>query len=383
METINICIEPNETSVLKRWHNPTFTDNFFKDTRYKIVKWDDIHPSQKNFLFLYLVPDETLMFLRSQNNDFWQTIKKNNIRLLFQNEQFNVFMREGDIFKIHKNLPNGKLDISAILYWQIVELCKSKGIDEKNLHFIHCADGFMQEIQQMKETVIPWLGSTFEIPSKHINWNNSLRWGERTEVIVENQITCPYMCLFAGRPSSHRHDLVKRLWYKNLTRYGKISLSPMHDDCEFADVTFPLIGAGPNQHMCNDGEYNETEVFKDTFLCVVGETYVSNGYAYFTEKTIKPILYERPFISYGNTGTLKYLRDFGFRTFGEFWDESYDEAKDYNEKLDKIENIIHRIANMSVVDLNQMYQQMMPVVKHNKNLLKQTDWGLTLYNFLK
>lgn len=385
MEPIKICIEPNETGVLKEWHNEVFTDSFFKEDRYQIISMKDMDPVQNNFLFLYLVPEHTMEFLSTRNENFWSCVRSKNIKLLFYNEQFNIFMRDGDIFKTYDNLPNGKLDIRGYLYWQIVQFCQSQNINEHDLYFIHSANGFMQEIDQMKHTVIPWLGTTLDLVSKHINFNEALGWGQKTEAEVKNCITIPYMCLFAGRPARHRHDLIKKLWRENLTEHGKISLSPMPDDTEFGSIEFSTIDGGPNQHHKGKGpyNYNETGVFQDTFLCVAGETYTPNGYAYFTEKTVKPILYERPFISYGNTGTLEYLHRLGFKTFNEFWDESYDTHQDDDKKLESIVKIIKQICQMSQGELNYMYQRMKPILMHNKNVLKNRDWGHDLFQLLK
>ena len=38
-----------------------------------------------------------------------------------------------------------------------------------------------------------------------------------------------------------------------------------------------------------------------------------------------------PFVMVSKKGTLKYLRDIGFKTFGDFWDESYDDEEDDNK----------------------------------------------------
>ena len=100
------------------------------------------------------------------------------------------------------------------------------------------------------------------------------------------------------------------------------------------------------------------------------------------KKTIKAILYERPFISYGNPGTLAYLKDHGFKTFDAYWDESYDNEKDDDKKIEMIAQIIKNICKKNIVDINKMHDDMKPILEHNKNLLVNTDWREDLIKFL-
>jgi len=54
------------------------------------------------------------------------------------------------------------------------------------------------------------------------------------------------------------------------------------------------------------------------------ETYCAGDAFFPTEKTIRPIALGKPFLLYGPRHFLKYLRDLGFRTWHDVWDESYD-----------------------------------------------------------
>ena len=48
------------------------------------------------------------------------------------------------------------------------------------------------------------------------------------------------------------------------------------------------------------------------------------GHVFLTEKTFKPIILKMGFLIAGCTGSLKKLKDLGFKTFSDYWDESYD-----------------------------------------------------------
>ena len=61
---------------------------------------------------------------------------------------------------------------------------------------------------------------------------------------------------------------------------------------------------------------------------VVLETLFDDNRNHLTEKTLRPIACQQPFIIAATPGSLEYLRSYGFRTFEGIWDESYDDAED-------------------------------------------------------
>lgn len=60
---------------------------------------------------------------------------------------------------------------------------------------------------------------------------------------------------------------------------------------------------------------------------LVAESYTLGNTFFPTEKTVRPIMAVKPFIVYGPRQFLQRLRDMGFKTYSEFWDESYDELE--------------------------------------------------------
>ena len=64
-----------------------------------------------------------------------------------------------------------------------------------------------------------------------------------------------------------------------------------------------------------------------------------------TEKSFKPSKEKHPFIIVGVNGALKSMREFGFQTFSEFWDESYDEEENQMMRLHKIIEVCKDIGN--------------------------------------
>ena len=101
---------------------------------------------------------------------------------------------------------------------------------------------------------------------------------------------------------------------------------------------------------------------------------------FFTEKIEKCFTAGQPFILVGNRNGLAKLREFGFKTFGDFWDESYDGDDDTTRML-KIKNIINDIGSWSLKKCEEVYQEMFDILEHNQEHNKSfLDKQYTLLN---
>ena len=110
--------------------------------------------------------------------------------------------------------------------------------------------------------------------------------------------------------------------------------------------------------------FNET-LHLNTFVNVLTETLFENESIFLSEKIFKPILGCQPFIVFGNPGILSELRNMGFKTFGEFWDESYDSELDFTKRLAKIINILKNLAKKTNKELLEITNKMLPILQHN------------------
>ena len=113
-------------------------------------------------------------------------------------------------------------------------------------------------------------------------------------------------------------------------------------------------------------------LFENSFVVVVSESRFAQPTANFSEKTLKAIIHHKPFILVAPPHTLKYMREeFGFKTFSDFWDESYDEEEIHSERMKKIFDIIDDIENKPLKELEEIYTQMKEIIKYNFNIVNQ------------
>ena len=127
--------------------------------------------------------------------------------------------------------------------------------------------------------------------------------------------------------------------------------------------------------MFNGYDYTDplTQLYDNAFVDVVVESHVGGTTFFPTEKTFRPIILGKPFIIFGSVNYLAYLRQMGFRTFWEFWDEDYDGYADAN-RLDKIYQTLKQIGSMTIEQRNQLTQAIQPIVDHNRQLILKQRW---------
>jgi len=109
----------------------------------------------------------------------------------------------------------------------------------------------------------------------------------------------------------------------------------------------------------------DTDDARSDLIHVVAETLFSTSKIHLTEKIFKPMVMRQPFILFGAAGSLAYLRRYGFKTFADIWDESYDDELDHDKRLHLIIDLINQLADMPQLQFNQLFSRCRQIVEHN------------------
>jgi hypothetical protein len=115
------------------------------------------------------------------------------------------------------------------------------------------------------------------------------------------------------------------------------------------DFVWSYVAKG--RQLPNDGDMSDwgtqrrfnPEWYDETCFSVVAESamHVKTD-MFITEKTYKPIAFYHPFLILGPRGILKSLKDQGFETFENLFDENYDAEPSWGKRLDCIvQNVKH------------------------------------------
>ena len=116
-------------------------------------------------------------------------------------------------------------------------------------------------------------------------------------------------------------------------------------------------------------KFNIDVFYKNSFCSIVSESEYENDILFFTEKIVKPILMYHPFIVFSSPFYLKTLKEFGFKTFDRWWDESYDIELDYKKRIEKIIKSVNPINSKSKEELIIIKKEMEDTLIHNKSML--------------
>ena len=111
--------------------------------------------------------------------------------------------------------------------------------------------------------------------------------------------------------------------------------------------------------------------YQSSLISVVTETNFEDTDIFNTEKIFKPMIHRHPFILVGPYKTLEKLRELGYKTFNEFWDESYDNIEDSNKRMLKIVELCKSINHWSDQEKKLFFYKSMAITNHNHKLITE------------
>lgn len=124
----------------------------------------------------------------------------------------------------------------------------------------------------------------------------------------------------------------------------------------------------------NDHHRVDHQHWTDSYCSIILETHFdadgSDG-SFLTEKTFKAIKHGHPFVIVGCPGTLRCLRDLGYRTFDHAIDNSYDDIKHNTDRWQAVKHTIRCLADQ---DLHRWFESVRSDVEHNQRLFSGTKW---------
>lgn len=83
-----------------------------------------------------------------------------------------------------------------------------------------------------------------------------------------------------------------------------------------------------------------------------------------TEKTYKAIMLKMPFILVGTQYSLKVLKQQGYKTFNNLWDESYDNIYNFD---DRINAVVELVKELRTKNLKKLVLDNLDILEHNYN----------------
>jgi hypothetical protein len=119
----------------------------------------------------------------------------------------------------------------------------------------------------------------------------------------------------------------------------------------------------------DDATRFNAEFLNLALVYVITETVAEYPYPYFSEKTWRAMFTGRPFMMVNAQHSLKKLQELGFKTFSDWWDESYDEKALAADRIEYMVATLKSLTRLSKKELQELNQDMLPVIQHNQNHL--------------
>jgi hypothetical protein len=170
--------------------------------------------------------------------------------------------------------------------------------------------------------------------------------------MTNNHISCPQTC-----PA------------ENISILDAVQpLKSMYPDIEsvFAQQTLPMNFANETGHPMQSCWLDLFDQSAESLLYLVTETVATGHRHHLTEKTFKPIALGMPFIIVGTQGSLRYLRSYGFKTFGDLWDESYDDEPNDSLRIEKIAQVLKLLDRLEE-HRQDIFESAHEIIEHNWN----------------
>ena len=183
----------------------------------------------------------------------------------------------------------------------------------------------------------------------------------------------------------YRLTFVDRLVQAGLTKNCRTSFAPVDSDMHYSQHKFvnadlaiartdleTMLPANTHDSY-SSADYNNQD-YAQTGMEIVLETLFDDSRLHLTEKTLRPIACGKPFMLVATAGSLKYLRSYGFETFGDLIDESYDLETDPVARLAAVIREMSRIAAMSWADKVILWNQLYKIAERNQRRFFSAEW---------
>jgi len=173
---------------------------------------------------------------------------------------------------------------------------------------------------------------------------------------------------FLDAPASMINLDLDRLFWQTSSA-GRLDVKLIHSTMNFVS-NLPLLLDDKHKNIThvkwNNGAVGEEIMswYNNIFVDVVCEKMITGQTFFPTEKTARPLATKTPFLMMAAPNYIKNLRRLGFRSFGKFWDESYDYQQGV-QRVESIKSIIDDLARLDRKQLEEMYQQMQPILEYN------------------
>lgn len=156
---------------------------------------------------------------------------------------------------------------------------------------------------------------------------------------------------------------IDKLVYKNKFVYDTII-----SNLPIIEKQSPIFFPNENYRIDEQPEFFVLgDLMREAFVHILTESrYVSN-FPIIGDRVRFSMVMCRPFIIVAPPYSLQYYRKNGYKTFSDFFDESYDTIENHEDRLLRIFELINNLISTPLQKLIRMLEDMESILKHNHN----------------
>jgi hypothetical protein len=373
------------------WYDDTFNSTLVATNKFNINHITDVKEFKKgnsNFITLNLHHVVNIINQLSLLNRMSEVLNKelvnvinDDVAKLIIDFSYEGLVREDWFYSIHRMIKKTKLNTSNIYF-----ISNDNKLGENydtwiNRHNVPKIN--IIELNRYLEEAKPWIRDIDKFPIEDFK-------GDR---IREKKFTC-----LNGAFRTHRARIVSELFRSGLDKDGYISYignygerlpieSDLLPELDTDTIKYFIDNLVPRLPIVVDlekdveliepyiGSSYVHEMYTNSYFNIITETSynfdktIIGNNVYLTEKTYRPMFGMQPFILVSNPGCLNQLRNMGFETFPEFFDESYDEIENPWHRMDAILVQIKEICSLSYEEIHDRYYSIFWKLEANRNRL--------------
>jgi hypothetical protein len=172
-----------------------------------------------------------------------------------------------------------------------------------------------------------------------------------------------------GLVSLYLIDKSQKTWQEELkdpyTKLSESSKELINTHIKNINGSLTVDKQHPQGNLSAYSGYMDMKLQQSVYWHVVSETVFYYPKLHLTEKIFKPIVNRRPFILVGAPGNLAYLKSYGFKTFDNWIDESYDKETDPDLRIKMVVDQVKKLSMLSTSQLNKMHEEIKEITEYN------------------
>jgi len=170
----------------------------------------------------------------------------------------------------------------------------------------------------------------------------------------------------------------KENWREIYDKYNLVNKDKLRTEANSFMKELPLVldveDFQDNGCFFDDTVWSSASFYQNSFMSVLTESSAVGPGCYISEVVFKAIVFMHPFMIIGQPRTLEVLREWGFDTFDDVFDNSYDLEDDMFKRIEMVLQQMEIINQLSPEELKEKTLELKDRLVYNKNRYFSTEF---------